>query len=92
MPKASHTEHGEKRINKGYTVTPTAAKLFSDMASERGLSASNLIEKIARGEIPLGDESPVNEPQPTDTDNFEKRISVLEEKVNALMLVLQQKV
>lgn len=88
MPKASHTEYGEKRVNKGYAVTPTAAKLFSDMASERGLSASNLIEKIARGEIPLGDDTP---PQPTEIERVWERISVLEEKVNALMFILQQR-
>lgn len=53
MRKAQHKEHGEKKVTKSYSVTPTAIKMLTELAEELGLSASHLIEKIARREIQL---------------------------------------
>lgn len=39
------------------SVTPTAVKGLDELAQQRELSRSELVERIGRGLIPLGDQS-----------------------------------
>ena len=59
--KAKQREYGELKVNKTFGLTPTAAKMLNELAKELGVSASHLIEKIARRELalktPLGESS-----------------------------------
>jgi hypothetical protein len=43
------------RIN--ISLTPTAVKGLDELAQQRELSRSELVERIGRGVIPLGDQS-----------------------------------
>ena len=54
MPKTKHKQHGEVRKSAGIAVTPTALKGLDVQAELLGISRSDLVERIGRGEIPLG--------------------------------------
>ena len=45
--------YDEKKKPLNLAMTPTGAKLLDEMAKERGLTRSELVERIARGIIPL---------------------------------------
>lgn len=54
MKKAKHKEHGEmKDTSVTVRVTSTAAQGLMSQATNLGLSRSDLLEKIGRGEIKL---------------------------------------
>ncbi|HAA30033.1 MAG TPA: hypothetical protein DCE56_23040 [Cyanobacteria bacterium UBA8553] len=57
--------YDEKKKPLNLAMTPTGAKLLDEMAKERGLTRSELVERIARGIIPL-------QPEIIGTDNQEE--------------------
>ena len=48
--------YDEKKKPLNLAMTPTGAKLLDDMAKDRGLTRSELVERVARGIIPLQSE------------------------------------
>lgn len=54
MPKTKHKPHGETRKSVGIALTPTAIKGLDVQAQLLGVSRSELVERIGRGEITLG--------------------------------------
>ncbi|MEM8641665.1 MAG: hypothetical protein AAGG51_23030 [Cyanobacteria bacterium P01_G01_bin.54] len=52
--KIKHDRYVENKVNAGYALTPTAKRMLKDVASKHGVSVSELIERIARGELQVG--------------------------------------
>jgi hypothetical protein len=48
--------YDEVKIRRSMTLTPTAIKGLNELAKQRELSRSELVERIGRGVIPLGDQ------------------------------------
>ena len=59
MPKAKHREHGEIRKSVGVELTTTALQGLTLQAQQLGISRSELLERIGRGDIPLGSASQI---------------------------------
>ncbi|MEA5579544.1 hypothetical protein [Anabaena sp. UHCC 0451] len=53
MPKAKHREHGELKKVISLGLTPTGLQGLDTQAQKMGVSRSQLIEMIGRGEIPI---------------------------------------
>lgn len=53
MPKTKHMEHGEIRKPVSLGLTPGAVKGLDSQAKQLGISRSDLVERIGRGEISL---------------------------------------
>jgi hypothetical protein len=51
--KAKQREYGELKVTKAFGLTPTGAKMLSELAKDLGISPSHLIEKVARRELTL---------------------------------------
>ncbi len=51
MPKAKHSEYGEVKKTLTLSITETGMKKLKDMAADREISQSELVERIARGLI-----------------------------------------
>ncbi|HAZ46500.1 MAG TPA: hypothetical protein DCZ55_19105 [Cyanobacteria bacterium UBA11371] len=50
--------YDEKKKPLNIAMTPTGAKMLDDLAKNMGLTRSELVERIARGIIPLQTNSP----------------------------------
>ena len=53
MPKAKHSEYGEHKKSLSLAITSTGMKKLREMAQDWKISQSELVERIARGMIPL---------------------------------------
>ena len=53
MPKkrGSATSYTETKVKVGVSLTPTSAEKLKEVAKELGLSRSELVERIARGDL-----------------------------------------
>jgi hypothetical protein len=51
--KGQPEKYGEMKKRVNFTLTPTGINQLGDLADQRQLSKSELIEQIARGEIPI---------------------------------------
>jgi len=53
MPKAKHSEYGDLKKPLSLAITSTGMKKLREMAQDWKISQSELVERIARGMIPL---------------------------------------
>lgn len=53
MPKAKHSEYGEHKQSLTLSITSTGMEKLREMAQDWKISQSELVERIARGMIPL---------------------------------------
>jgi hypothetical protein len=53
MPKAKHSEYGEIKKSLTLSITSTGMEKLREMAQDWKISQSELVERIARGMIPL---------------------------------------
>ena len=49
MPKIKHSEYAEKKKATGFGLTPTARAGLERLAASRGISLSELVERVGRG-------------------------------------------
>jgi len=54
MPKAKHSEYGEHKKSLTLSITSTGMEKLREMAQDWKISQSELVERIARGIIPVG--------------------------------------